>query len=116
MITRQVIETIYKKYKKAPKSYDTLDMALLFDSAKEYHNIYFDFENEELVIPTIDTFSPFHAIPVSHIHAIVPFDEWVGIVLHSSIVFLNKKSSEITVHIKTPKLTLTERIKEKLRV
>ena len=116
MITRQVIDEIYKKYKKPPKNADSLDMALLFENTKEVHDVYYDFDDEELIIPTIDPMSPFHRIRVKHIHAIVPFEEWVAIVLHSSIIFLNKSNTQVSIHMKPPKQTLTERIKEKLRV
>lgn len=111
MITKQVINTLYKKYSKLPKSPDCLDFALLFDYVAERHNITIDLENDCLIIRSLDPSSIFHKIPLSRIHAIVPFEEWVAIVLHSSIIFLNKKSSKVSVHIKMPKPTLWERLK-----
>jgi hypothetical protein len=116
MITREVIDEIYKKYKKPPKNADSLDMALLFENTKDAHDVYYNFDDEELIIPTIDALSPFHRIRVNHIHAIVPFEEWVAIVLHSSIIFLNKSNTQVSIHVKSEKPTLAERIKEKLRV
>lgn len=110
MITKQVIDTLYKKYDKRPKSPDCLDFGLLFDVITEHHDISVDMETDQLVIGSIDAMSPFHKVPLSKIHAIVPFEEWVAIVLHSSIIFLSKKSPKVSVHIKPPKLTLWERI------
>lgn len=114
MITRKVIQTLYKKYRKLPESPDYLDMALLFEYAAEHHNISIDMDGpvDSLIIRSIDPDSPFHRIPLERIHAIVPFEEWVAIVLHSSIIFLNKKSSRVSVHVRTEPPTLIERIKE----
>ena len=111
MITKQVIETLYKKYNKRPKSPDCLDFGLLFDSITDYHNISVDMETDELVINDLGEMSPFHKIPLSKIHAIVPFEEWVAIVLHSSIIFLNRKATKVSVHVKPPELSFMDRIK-----
>ena len=80
MITRQVIQTLYKKYSRRPASPDCLDMPLLFDSAG-HHNIVIDMDGpvDMLVINSIDPASPFHNIPLNRIHAIVPFEDWVAI-------------------------------------
>lgn len=110
MINKKVIDTLYKKYAKLPKSPDCLDFVLLFDNVADQHNIHIDLESDVMQIGSIEPTSPFHRIPLSRIHAIVPFEEWVAIVLHSSIIFLNKKSNKVSIHIKEPKLTLWDRI------
>lgn len=110
MITKQVIDTLYKKYKKRPKSPDCLDFGLLFDSIIEHHEIVVDIDLDHLIINDLDPNSPFHQIPLSKIHAIVPFEEWVAIVLHSSIIFLNRKSNKVYINIKAPKMSLWDRI------
>lgn len=117
MITRKVIQTLYNKYRKLPASPDCLDMALLFDGASEHHNIAIDMDGavDTLQIRSIDPSSPFHSIPLNHIHAIVPFEEWIAIVLHSSIIFLNRKSSKVSVHIRTEPPTLMERLRSLFR-
>lgn len=110
MITKKVIAELYKKYDKRPKSADCLDFALLFDSVADRHNIRIDFEHDLLIINTIDAYSPFHKIPLSRIHAIVPFEEWIAIVMHSSIVFLNKKDTQVQIHIKEPKMSVVDKL------
>lgn len=112
MITKKVIQTLYKKYRKLPESPDYLDMPLLFDYAAEHHNITIDMDGpvDALVIRSIDPDSPFHRIPLERIHAIVPFEEWVAIVLHSSIIFLNRRSSRVSVHVKTMEPSLFDRV------
>lgn len=113
MITKRVIETLYKKYRKLPESPDCLDMPLLFEYASQHHNVSIDMDGpiDSLIIRSVDPRSPFHRIPLEKIHAIVPFEEWVAIVLHSSIVFLNRNSAKVSVHIKPYKPSLGERIK-----
>lgn len=100
MISKEVIKTLYKKYPHRAKSIDDLDMALLFDSVGERHKISVDIETNRLIIGSLEPMSIFHAIPLAHIHAIVPFEEWIAIVLHSSIIFLNRKTDEVSVHLK----------------
>lgn len=111
MITKQVIDTIYKKYDKRPKSPDCLDFGLLFDTVQENHDISVDMDADSLFIGSIDSRSPFHKIPLSKIHAIIPFEEWVAIVLHSSIIFLNRNSSKVSIHIAPPKMSFLDKVR-----
>lgn len=111
MITRELINTLYKKYKKAPKSLDLLNLALLFEHAAEHHDIFINPETQELTIGSIDPSSPFHTIYVTRINAIVPFEEWIAIVMHSSIIFLNRKSNKVAVDIKALSPSLMDRLR-----
>lgn len=110
MITKQVIETLYKKFNNRPKSPDCLDFGLLFDTVSDYHDISVDMDTDELVLRDLGEKSPFYKIPLSKIHAIVPFEEWVAIVLHSSIIFLNKKTSEVSVNVRLEQDSLFDRL------
>lgn len=112
MITNDVINAIYKQYDKRPKSIDCLNLALLFDKAGIEHDILIDPETQEMTIGSIAPDSPFHTIPLKNINAIVPFEEWTAIVLHSSIIFLNNKKPLPSIHIKQPSLSLWERIRK----
>ncbi len=111
MITKEVIDTLYKKYAKAPSSPDYLDIPLLFDYVAEHHNVTIDMDGpvDALVINSVDPSSPFHRIPLRRIHAIVPFEEWVAIVLHSSIIFLSRKGPKVSIHIKPAQLSILDR-------
>ncbi len=111
MITKEVIKTLYKQYHKRPKSIDCLDMVLIFDTVGAMHDITVDIDSGELIIGSIEENSVFHHIPLSHIHAFVPFEEWTAVVLHSSIIFLNRKSPKVSVHLKPPTPSISERIK-----
>ncbi len=116
MISKQVIQSLYSKYKKLPESPDFLNIPLLFDCATEHHNVSIDMDGplDCLVINSVEPNSPFHRVPLERIHAIVPFEEWIAIVLHSSIIFLDKKSPKVNVHLKMPKETLGDRLRRLL--
>lgn len=110
MITKKVIDSLYKRYGKRPDSTDELNIALLFEAAHPVHDIVI--ENERVIINSVGSDSPFHSIPLKLIHAIVEFDEAVAIVLHSSIIFLSRQESDhpVSVHLKDLKPSLKERV------
>lgn len=112
MITKEVIDSIYKQYKTRPSSPDTLDLGLLFEYAIDHHAIYID--GDKLIIDSVKPGSPFHAIPLKNIHEIVEFENSIAIVLHSSIIFLNKHDSTVHIHLRMQKPSLIERMKYKL--
>lgn len=111
MITTQIINQLYKKYSKTPKSIDMLNLALLFDYAAKHHNIRIDPETEKLTIESIDPASPFHTLSIRRINAIVPFEEWVAIVMHSSILFLNRNNNQVSVHLKPLEMSFMDRVR-----
>ncbi|MCC8117436.1 MAG: hypothetical protein LIP09_01625 [Bacteroidales bacterium] len=111
MITNEVIAAIYKKYDKRPKSIDCLNLALLFEKAGIMHDIMIEPETSTMTIGSILPDSPFHEISLKNVFAIVPFEEWTAIVMHSSIIFLNHKKPISSIHIKQPSLSLWDRIK-----
>lgn len=98
MVTKKVIDTIYRQFNHPPQSVDELNIGLLFDYAIENHGIVID-END-LYIGSVDPKSPFAVLPLDRIHEIVEFDDVIAIVLHSSIIFLNKHNSDVNVHIR----------------
>lgn len=111
MITKDVIQEIYKQYPKRAKSVDELDFGLLFDTVGPLHDINVDFNTNRLVIGSLDSRSIFRSIPLGHIHAFVPFEEWTAIVLNASIIFLNRKSTDVSIHLKPQEVSMTDRLK-----
>lgn len=98
MIQKKVIDSIYKKFKNRPASPDELDIPLLFEKVPMDTAI--EIDGDHLVINSIEASSPFHSIPVSHIHAILEFEEAVAIVLRASILFISKEDGSVHVHLK----------------
>lgn len=112
MITKSVIYSIYQKYNKRPASPDELNLGALFGEVFDTHNI--SINENSLVIGSVDPDSPFHEIPLSHIHEIVEFADHIAIVLHSSIIFLSKTKPDTHIHIKQPSLSLGQRLRNTL--
>lgn len=110
MIQKKVIDTIYRKFRHRPASPDELNIPLLFEQLPEETQI--EVDGTDLVINSVDSMSPFHRIPVNHIHAIIEFDEAVAIVLHSAIVFLSKDNGAMSVHLKEMKGSLLDRLRD----
>ena len=111
MISRKIIDSLYKRYNKPPKSIDMLNLVLLFDYAAEHHKVYIDPDTEELIIPSVSPESPFNKIAIKRINDIVPFEEWVAIVLPAAIIFLNRKSNEVVVDLKLTGPSFLDRLR-----
>ena len=111
MITKEVIQSIYKKYPRRAKSVDELNFGLLFDTVGALHDINVDFTTNRLIIGSLDQRSIFRSIPLSHIHAFVPFEEWTAIVLNASIIFLNRKTTEVSIHLKPQDTSMSDKLK-----
>lgn len=98
MVTKKVIQTLYRQFKKPPKTPDELNLGLLFDYAVDNHGIFIDEDN--LYIGSIEPSSPFSTIELKRIHEIVEFEKVIAIVLPASIVFLSKDNSDVNVHLR----------------
>ncbi|MCH5219986.1 MAG: hypothetical protein J1F20_05385 [Muribaculaceae bacterium] len=115
MITRDNINEIYRKYKNTPESIDELDLATLFDETAIHHDIMIDPEDNTITFGSIDPKSPFHTLPLDRINAILGFEEWVAVVMHSSILFLNRKNSKVVIDIKPVHQSFGDRISRMFR-
>ena len=109
MINKKAIEEVYRRYRKKPKGIDELNVAILFDSLADVHGL--TIEDEKIVLRSVDDKSLFRTIALSRVYGIVNFEETVGIVLHSSIIFLNKKEPKVNVHIKPEPKTFMQKVK-----
>lgn len=114
MITEKVINKLYKTYNRRPESADDLDIGLLFENLIEHHDIQID-DAAHLIINSLPAGSPFHRISLNRIHAIVEFEHKVAIVLHSSIIFLNKHDNQTHVHIRNMKASVLDKIFGRLK-
>ncbi len=110
MITKKVIDSLYKKYSKLPAGVESLDVGLLFDESMEQHNISID-ENGNLVIGSIEPGSPFHKLAMNRVHGINNFENYVALILHSSILFLSKKGPHASINIKANPVTFWEKVR-----
>lgn len=109
MIDNKTIDAIYKKYNNRPESLDELNIPLLFEAAHDDHSI--EIKGHDIIINSLDQWSPFHAIDLHRVHAILDFDRYVAVVLHSSIIFIGKHNNEIHIHVKEVKPSITDRMR-----
>lgn len=109
MVNKKVIDTLYKTYHNKPDSPDELDIALLFEDVADVHSLHID--EGWLTINSIPAQSPFHRIALSRIHGIIEFEDEIAIVLHSSIIFLNKHDNKSHIHIKQQKPSFIDRLR-----
>ena len=110
MISSEAINEIYRKYNKRTKSIEDLDLPLLFEKAGIDHDILIDPDTNEITIGSIPENSPFRTFPLRNINAIVPFEEWTAIAMHSSVIFLHNKRPQVSIHIKEQKESLLSKI------
>ncbi|MCM1021401.1 MAG: hypothetical protein NC343_04055 [Muribaculum sp.] len=110
MVTRKVIDELYKRYSKAPKGVEYLDMGALMQHASPEHDLELT-DKGELVINSLDPTSPFHTLELRRIHGIVPFERSVALVLPNSILFLNKKDAGVNVHFKPNPTSFIEKLR-----
>lgn len=109
MVTKKVIDSIYKTCKSRPETPDELNIALLFEALEEHHAI--RIENGSIIINSIPPTSPFHKVALRCVHDIIEFADVVAIVLHSSIIFLNKNDNKTHIHIKQERPSFMDRIR-----
>lgn len=109
MINEKTINAIYKKYSKLPASIDELNIPLLFEAAHDSHNI--EIKGHDVIINSLDTWSPFHVIDLHRVHAILDFERYIAIVLHSSIIFISKENNSVHVHLKAIKPSISDRMR-----
>lgn len=110
MINKKVIDNIYKQFSRRPASpEEELDLPLLFRETIEHHTIFLD--DNRLIIEDLDETSPFHVIPLAHIHAILDFDRRVAIVLENAIIFFDKLDEGVHIHIRQQGPSLMDRLR-----
>lgn len=98
MITKEVIKDIYKEYKKPSENLDELRIPYFLELLKAHHNLKYD--GDELIFEDMEDFNPFRRILVRNLHAILEFNKMIAFVFPNHILFLGKRSSELSVHFK----------------
>lgn len=112
MITKKVIESVYKACRKPPENPDDLNVELLF--GKIGNPLAISVEDASLIIHTIPEGSPFHDIALRRIHCIEEFEEEIAVVLHSSIIFLNKKDGKASIHIREERPSILQKLRYRI--
>lgn len=98
MITKEVIRDIYKEYKHPNTNVEELRIPYFLKLLEPHHHLKFD--GEELIFEDMDEFDPFRRILVRNVHGILEFNKMVAFVFPNHILFLGKRSSELSAHFK----------------
>lgn len=98
MITKEVIRDIYKEYQKPAENVDELRIPYFVELLAPHHHLKFD--GDELIFEDMMEFNPFRRILVRNLHAILEFSKMVAFVFPNHILFLGKRSSELSAHFK----------------
>lgn len=98
MITDQVIREIYKKYKKPCKNEADLQLDYFIDLLSENHNLKVD--KMEILVEDMEPFNPFRRFLKRSIFTVIEFDKMVAFVFRSHILFFEKDSNQVHVHIR----------------
>lgn len=111
MITKAVIDTLYKKFDKRPSSIYDLNIPLLFESIDPSHAI--EIDGDQLIINSIPVSNPFHSVNLNNVNAIIEFEESVALVMHSSIIFLSRTNNDVSLHFKPLKTSFMDKVRDK---
>lgn len=98
MITDRVIKEIYKKYNKAAKSPEDLNLNYFINLLKPNHRIKVD--RNEVIFEDQEEFSPFRRFLLRSLNGILEFDRQVAFVFQNHILFLGKESDEMRIHMR----------------
>lgn len=98
MITDRVIKEIYKKYNKAVKSQEDLNLDHYVKILAPFHHI--TVGNGEVIFDDQEEFSPFRRFLIRGLFGIIEFDHQVAFVFKNHIIFLSKNSDDMRVHMR----------------
>lgn len=111
MVSRKVIEEIYRKYRREPKPEQQQQIIkTLIDTVGETHHLTTDSQGF-LIIGSLDEMSPFRRIMIRRIHGVAVFEKSAAIVLPNSIIFLNRKDDGVNIHFKPNPTSFWEKVK-----
>lgn len=100
MINEEVIQEIYKRYKK-PVKRDELNLPYFQQLLSENNPI--EINDEMVEVQNMEQFSPFKRFLVRSINNIIEFERRVAFVFNNHILFLDKDCAQSHIHLKPEK-------------
>lgn len=113
MIKPEIIKELYKKFPQPTEEKNKLNLEHLSSEELNHHSI--EMTSTDLVINSVEEISPFHEIPLRNISGIENLESHIAIVLRNSIIFLDKKTTDIHVHINIERPSIWQRMKYMLK-
>lgn len=101
MITEEVINEIYKNYNKPCRNAEELNLPYFAALLEPHHKLHL--EDDEVIVESIEEFSPFKRFLKRGLFAVLEFDRNVAFVFQSHIIFFSKKDDTMSVHFRPAK-------------
>ena len=98
MIKEDTINEIYKKYKRPVRNPEELRIPYFIDILSVANPI--RHKDDEIEIVKLDEFNPFKRFLIRSLTGILEFDRMVAFVFPNHIIFLEKNSDEMHIHLK----------------
>lgn len=98
MITDEVIKEIYKNYGKPRRKGEDLNLPYFIELLKSHHDL--ELNDNEIIVKSIEEFSPFRRFLERGIYAVLEFDRNVAFVFQSHILFFSKTDDKVSVHFR----------------
>lgn len=102
----KLIKSLYKRFRRRTSSLDQRRLDLLCDNIIDRRGL--ELNDDRIVFSAMPANAPLRSIRLDHIRGVAEVEQYLAIVLHSSIIFFNRATLQIAVHIKPP--TLLERV------
>lgn len=113
MVTAEVIKSLYKEYRKRPKSSEELNVNILLEQTGD--NINVEVRDNRIYINNLDEKSPFRSIRLDRVHGIVNFEKTIAIILSQSMILLLKETGDVNINIKPLKKSFMSKLLDKFR-
>lgn len=98
MVTKKIIDEIYRKYKNPPSNIEELNINYYIKMLKEYHPM--SITSDRIIIENAGEFCPFKHILISRLTGIIEFSKYVAFILPEHIFFFDRHSENIRLHMK----------------
>lgn len=97
-ITSDMINELYRRFKRQPKRLEDRNLSLLVDYALDTDAL--DMDGEKLVFTRMEPSSPLREIMLDKIHGVADLPGVTAVVLRNSIIFIDKDDLSTRVHVK----------------
>lgn len=96
MVTKRVINELYKKFNTPPDDINVLNLNYHMDILRKYHPMKVD--GDEIIVENVEEYSPFRRMLIKRITGVLEFNKYVAFVMTEHIFFFEKRGKEISLH------------------
>lgn len=112
-IDRQIIDSLYRRFPRRPATLDERNLRLLADYIVDDNGV--SLCDDRLIFTGMESGSPFREIMLEHVHGVIDMHTHIAIVLHSSIIFLDRATLRAHVHLRPVRRGFFARMLDKLK-